>query len=998
MPSKSAPSTSVSQPPLPPVLTPALRRLLAVVLVLGGLLAINSLYLLGVTLAEAATGRTLQNGIYLSLFLAHLGLGLLLLPPALAFGALHFRRARLRPNRYAIRAGIGLYAALLVLFGSGLVLTRFGFFEVDDPATRQVAYWLHLLSPLAVIWLFVLHRLAGPRLRWRLGGGWAAAAVSVATIAVSLHLLEPGAAPGGDQPEGPGDGVRLARAFEPALAMVPDPVSLPGSGPTLGPGTGAGTDGGEAIPVEHLMTDEVCAECHADIAERHAGSMHRLSSFNNPAYRAAIEDTRAEMLERDGDVRVTRLCAVCHDPVPLFSGRFDDPHYDTHADPAAAAGITCMTCHAITAVNSPRGNGDYRLVDPPRYPFAFSDNPLLKAVNRQLIKAKPAFHKKTLLKPLHRSPEFCAACHKVHLPQALNQYRWLRGQNHYDSFLMSGVSGHRVDSFYYPEQAKTSCAQCHMPAQRSDDPAARRIPGDGPGDGAGGDRAVHDHLFAAANTAVADMLSRPVHENDARVAMMQQAARVDIFGLKDGGRIDGALHAPLRPELPALMRGKRYLMEVVVRTTGMGHAMTQGTADSNELWLDLTLRAGPPGGERVIARSGALDAAGAVDDWSWFGNAYLLDRDGHRITRRNAQDIFVALYDHQIPPGAAAVVHYGLEVPADVEGPITVEAALRYRKFDTRYLRYMQGDAFAGNDLPITTLAQDRLTLPLADGAGPAPAAEHPGGPRLRAVSAGEPVAAAPMEIPAWQRWNDYGIGLLREGKRGESRQAEAAFARVEALGRADGPLNLARVLYREGRLDEAAAALQRAADLGAPPWVVAWYTGLIDRDLGNLDAAIEALEALADTRFNEARRRGFDFGLDYYMLTELGRTLYERARWERGEARRPARLALLARARDRLEQALGVDPENAAAHYNLGLVLGELGDADGAREHRRLHEYYRTDDNAVERAVSLHRSRNPAANHAAEPVAIYPLKPVAELAPRVAARAGIAVKTAPNP
>ena len=50
----------------------------------------------------------------------------------------------------------------------------------------------------------------------------------------------------------------------------------------------------------------------------------------------------------------------------------------------------------------------------------------------------------------------------------------------------------------------------------------------------------------------------------------------------------------------------------------------------------------------------------------------------------------------------------------------------------------------------------------------------------------------------AWERWNDYGIGLLLEGnagsEKGELRQAEDAFTEVERLGRPDGPLNLARV------------------------------------------------------------------------------------------------------------------------------------------------------------------------------------------------------------
>ncbi len=523
-------------------------------LVLAGLLAINSVYLASVTFAEWLSGRTLQNAFYLDLFLAHLVLGMLLLVPALLFGALHFRRARRRPNRYAIRAGLGLYLALAVLFVSGLVLTRFGFFELNDPRVRALAYWVHVLAPLAVLWLFVVHRLAGPRLRWRAGIGWAVASVAFAGLALTLHLSAGNGAPA------------MVRAFEPALVQVP--AGLP-------------------IPDEHLMVDGVCAECHRDIAERHAGSMHRLSSFNNPAYRFSIEDTRAEILARDGDVAATRLCAACHDQVPLFSGRFDDPRYDPDTDAGAAAGITCLGCHAITSVNSPRGNGDYSLEDPTRYPFAFSDNAFLTAVNRQLIKAKPAFHRETMLKPLHRQPEFCAACHKVHLPPELNHYRWLRGQNHYDSFLMSGVSGHRVDSFYYPPSAETGCNACHMPARESDDPAARVRTEDG-------GRAVHDHLFAAGNTAVASMLGRPAYENAARVEAMQRAARVDIFGLKAGGQIDDRLQAPLRPQLPVLEPGGRYLLEVVVRTTGMGHALTQGTADSNEVWLDVTLRVGRP--------------------------------------------------------------------------------------------------------------------------------------------------------------------------------------------------------------------------------------------------------------------------------------------------------------------------------------------------------------------------------------------------------------------
>jgi len=286
----------------------------------------------------------------------------------------------------------------------------------------------------------------------------------------------------------------------------------------------------------------------------------------------------------------------------------------------------------------------------------------------QLIKARPAFHKHTFLKPMHRSAEFCSACHKVHLPEALNGYRWLRGQNHYDSFLQSGVSGHRVDSFYYPPRAAERCSSCHMPLVESGDPAARDFDGKGR-------RQVHDHRFLAANTGVPHMMGLAEEMVADRLSLLEDVARVDIFALREDGEVDGALHAPLDGSPPVLQPGRRYLVEAVVRVTRVGHLMTQGTADSNEVWLDVEVREGG----RVAGRSGAMDPEGRVDPWSWFGNAYVLDREGRRIDRRNAQDIFVALYNHQIPPGAAAVVRYLFEVPAGAAGPLTISARLNYR-------------------------------------------------------------------------------------------------------------------------------------------------------------------------------------------------------------------------------------------------------------------------------------------------------------------------------
>ena len=117
------------------------------------------------------------------------------------------------------------------------------------------------------------------------------------------------------------------------------------------------------------------------------------------------------------------------------------------------------------------------------------------------------------------------------------------------------------------------------------------------------------------------------------------------------------------------------LLETVVRTLKVGHPLTQGTTDSNELWLEVTAMSGG----HPIGRSGALDED-VVDPRAHFVNVYMLDREGRRVDRRNVQDIFVPLYDHQIPPSAAAVVHYQLDVPADARQPIEVDVKPQYRR------------------------------------------------------------------------------------------------------------------------------------------------------------------------------------------------------------------------------------------------------------------------------------------------------------------------------
>jgi hypothetical protein len=906
---------------------------------LVALLGANSVYLGGVTFLSWNSGRTYENWFYMLMFAGHLALGGLLVLPFIVFLGIHLLNTRLRKNKRAIRVGYALLFASLAVLITGVALVRVDLggssaLVIKSPSTRSVIYWAHVAAPLFCLWLYWLHRLAGPKIKWRYGIGYLATTGVVAGGMILLHNQDPRQW----NLAGPKEGEQY---FKPSLAR---------------------TSTGHFIPAEALMNDEYCLKCHQDAYKSWFHSSHHFSSFNNPAYLASVRETREVALKRDGNVQASRWCAGCHDPVPFLSGAFDDPNFDDVNHATSQAGITCTSCHSITHVNSTRGNGDYTIENPEHYPFAYSDNAFLQWVNNQLVKAKPELHKRTFLKPFHKSAEFCSTCHKVHLPYELNHYKeFLRGQNHYDTYLLSGVSGHGARSFYYPEKAVQDCAGCHMPAKASEDFGAKLF-------GEAKQPSIHDHLFATANTGLAWLKESP-ETVAAHQEFLKGKLRVDIFGVKEGGDISGKLHAPLRPEVPSLKPGQTYLLETVVRTLKMGHPFTQGTVDSNEVWLDVTVTSGG----RVIGRSGGIDEQSSVDPWSHFINVFMLDKNGNRIDRRNPQDIFVPLYNNQIPPGAAGTVHYSLPVPADVTEPVTVEVKLQYRKFDKIYTDFFTSKARKGdhpirghkpgepyvNELPITTLCSDKITFPVE---GSATVVEN-----------------ANVEIPVWQRWNDYGIGLFLKGK-AELRQAAEAFTVLERLKEAkryDGALNLARVLHREGRLDEATAAIARASEYTDPPapeWTVAWLTGVINREQGRLEEAEANFRKVLEDKTPERTKRGFDFSLDYEVIELLGQTLFEQAKQLRDPDRAAERTALLKKAVDQYQRILTIDAENVSAHYGLQLLYQELGDDTKSAEHAKLHARYKPDDNARDVAFEKARRNYPAAARASEALVIYPL------------------------
>ena len=173
--------------------------------------------------------------------------------------------------------------------------------------------------------LYVKHRLAGPRIRWE----WARRlAIPVAGFVVLMGLLHSQ------------DPTIIRRQGAQGRKQYFYPSE-------------AVTANGKFIPAQDADDGRLLPEVPQ-------GCLRRLVSLGAPSQlvqQQGLPDERARdakvALERDGSTQAARWCAGCHDPVPFFSGEFDDPNYDDVHNPTSQAGITCTTCHAITTSTTP---------------------------------------------------------------------------------------------------------------------------------------------------------------------------------------------------------------------------------------------------------------------------------------------------------------------------------------------------------------------------------------------------------------------------------------------------------------------------------------------------------------------------------------------------------------------------------------------------------------------------------------------------------------------
>ncbi len=690
-----------------------------------------------------------------------------------------------------------------------------------------------------------------------------------------------------------------------------------------------------------LMDVERCGDvgCHPDIYDMWFESAHHLASMSDPWYRRTVQFFQ----ERAG-VPASQWCGGCHDPALMMTGKMQGTEPIDVEGAGANIGISCQFCHSIDRVHSARANGSYRLAPAAALPYSGTIDPKLRQRGNDELLADPELirrHQARRRSPFHSLSLFCGTCHKQSLITPVNNYKWLRGFDEYDGWQASGVSAGSARSFYYPP-APLQCQDCHMPEVPSND--------------AGNDNGmVNSHRFLGSNTALPAVLGYKEQLRATVEFLQDDQVTVDIFALRLGGPgAESRLLAPADAAVSSVTPGESVGVEIVVRTRGVGHQFTGGTTDSNMSWLEVSL---VDGDGHPVLMSGGMNEEREVDPSSHFYRGLFLDEAGQELSKRNGWDRRTPVYVHAIPPGAADTVHYRFKVPDDARGVLRLRARLNYRKHKQSYNRWALGAVPATEqpplavsrkevdtrrweyddtkvaDLPTVILSEADLELV------------------VRASSTDEGPSATTPQRGDWMRFNDYAIGLLRQG---DSRAAIETFRVVQQVypEYADGFVNEARAHLSEGNLAEVESVLEQAAALEPGYFKAAYFQAQAARGFGEYERAAELLRRVAE-----------EFPYDRVVRLDLGNVYY-----------------LLGKYDDAIEDLLFVldqiDSEELGAHYTLMLSYRALGDDAKARVHESRYLRYREDED-IRQLTGRHRRQNPHDNNEAQPIHFHELSAV---------------------
>ena len=621
---------------------------------------------------------------------------------------------------------------------------------------------------------------------------------------------------------------------------------------------------GQFVSPRSFYTAEYCGHCHQEAYREWRQSVHS-NSFRQPWYLKNVN-----LLIDEKGVQFSRHCEGCHNPVALLSG--DLSQGMPKKRPFEQEGITCSTCHSIVATDT-TGTGSY-VMGTPAVLVDENGKPIAGPVSDAEILAHLDRHSKAVMRPLYKTPEFCAACHKAAIPRELDDYKWLRAFTVYDEWQGASFSKQNPLPFYRKDVVST-CQTCHMPLET--------VP-EGVQEPAAKNGQIFSHRWLGGNSLNAAYYKFN-EQADRLVNFLKNGPdgkgvlNVDIFGLEkesaEATPKDEVLVAPLGLTSFSLAPGETLVADIVIQNKGIGHSLVPEQRDFYEAWVDFSVK---DGSGKVLGESGFIRPDGSLDPSAHSFTSRLINKKGELNDLHQIWYNRVLAYNNSIQSGRSQLVRYRFRLPKDIQGNVTLTATVRYRRFNQHFVDY----AMDQKDYPepVIDMASETRTF-------------H--------IGANAPVPPGPGENPEWMRWNNYGIGLL------DAQQYEAsvhAFERVAALrpDYADAYTNMAVVEISWERYNDAGSNLAKALALLPGDPRALFYRALVERFFGKVHEAIDDFQSVL-AKYPRSVDALSELGFSYFQLHDY------------------------AQARDIYLRLQGIDPDNLAAHYSLAIIYRRLGD-----------------------------------------------------------------------
>jgi Flp pilus assembly protein TadD len=580
------------------------------------------------------------------------------------------------------------------------------------------------------------------------------------------------------------------------------------------PGNAAG-EGDDFIQPGAFPKATYCAHCHEEAFSQWRQALHS-NSFRTPFYRASVN-----ILPRTKGIEFTRHCDSCHNPIGVLAGAMtQDSRVDREFD---ADGLTCTTCHSIQKLKSTEGNGGF-VMGVPSVMVDEDGNRIPGEVPYEQIIRHPERHSKAVMKAFYRTPEFCAACHKANLPNALNDYKFIRAFTVYDEWQNSKFSKRNPLTFYSADF--TTCQGCHMKR------AAVTMRDYGAKNGT-----FASHRWLAGNTAVPFYYGFD-QQLQKTIEFLQSGnyLNVDLFGIKTQRAPD--MIAPLGTAPFQLAPNDVVDVMVVIQNKNIGHSLIPEVRDLYEAWVEFVVQ---DASGKESYHSGFLKPDGMLDERAHSFTNRPVNLTGNFVDNHMVWTIHSVAYDNTVQAGRSALVRYQFRIPADARGPLTVTARVNYRHLRQSYLNNIFGPDHPA--YPVVEIASRTRTLNIG----------------LNTVT-----PPGPTDNPDWMRWNNLGIASLDQLQYAD---AIHAFGEVVKLrpDYADGYINLGLANIEWEKYSSARGGLEKALALNPENARALYYLALVERREGHFDAEIADLQNVVE-QYPQSRDARRELGISYYQ------------------------------------------------------------------------------------------------------------------------------------